>query len=204
MVYILIKCNKCGAENPDGSRFCENCGSPLTAEVPAPAAAPAPQAEPAPAPTAQPAPAVSAPAAAAPAAPAAQPVQPAYSTKPVAPPVAPQSKKVKKVNPRINDTLSVWGFIWTFIVMAIPVVNLVFILIWAFNSNTNKNRRHLAWAVIIMFLVGLALELCIYFFVPGVKEFYAETEQTVKEWVEIVMKVKSNPEIIQYYSAGSY
>ena len=174
----MIICNKCGAGNPDGGRFCENCGAPLAADAPA---------------------------AAAPAAPTAQPVQPAYTAKPVAPAANPADGiKQKKENPHINDNLSIWGFIWTLIVMAIPVVNLVFVLIWAFRSGTNKNRRHFAWATIILFLVFALISISVYFFVPGVRDVFANAADNIKEWVEIIRTVKANPEIFLFYRAGIF
>ncbi len=185
----MIICNKCKTENTDGSKFCENCGAPLTAEASVSDVV---------ASSSHPMPPIAAPTSAAP-----QPQQPEYNTKPVAPPVVPVNAKIKKENPKINATLSIWGYIWTFLVMAIPVVNLVFILIWAFNSNTNKNRKHLAWAVIIIFFICLALELCIYFLVPGVKESCAELYKTSNEWLNLIQNIKNNPEIILYYAAGS-
>lgn len=32
-------CSQCGAENPDGARFCGKCGAPMAASAPAPAPA---------------------------------------------------------------------------------------------------------------------------------------------------------------------
>lgn len=29
----MIKCNKCGTQNKDGSRFCSNCGNDLNSNV---------------------------------------------------------------------------------------------------------------------------------------------------------------------------
>ena len=34
-------CSQCGAENPDGARFCGKCGAPVAAAAPAPAPGPA-------------------------------------------------------------------------------------------------------------------------------------------------------------------
>jgi hypothetical protein len=33
---MAVTCARCGAVNPDGNRFCQSCGTPLTATVPAP------------------------------------------------------------------------------------------------------------------------------------------------------------------------
>ncbi|WP_455137241.1 zinc ribbon domain-containing protein [Thermophilibacter sp.] len=46
-------CPNCGAQVPDGSKFCTSCGSTLGAAAPAPAPAPAPTPAPAPAPSDQ-------------------------------------------------------------------------------------------------------------------------------------------------------
>jgi len=46
---MALTCSRCGTQNPDSNRFCQNCGAQLAASSPAPA--PTPVAPPAPAPT---------------------------------------------------------------------------------------------------------------------------------------------------------
>lgn len=43
---MAVICARCGAQNPDGNAFCQTCGTPLTAQVPAGVGAPAPPAQP--------------------------------------------------------------------------------------------------------------------------------------------------------------
>lgn len=56
-----------------------------------------------------------------------------------------------------NSPLSIGSYLIMMIVSAIPLVGLIMTLIWAFNSNTNKNKQNYARALLIMMLVGVVL-----------------------------------------------
>jgi cation transport ATPase len=49
--------------------------------------------------------------------------------------------------------LGIFSYIWMFILMSIPVVNIIMVLVWAFGRNKNVNKKNYAWAIIIMFIV---------------------------------------------------
>jgi len=53
-------------------------------------------------------------------------------------------------NDALKQPMSVGDWIITFIVMAVPLVNIVMLFVWAFSSNTNINRVNWAKASLIM------------------------------------------------------
>jgi len=64
-----------------------------------------------------------------------------------------------KPNLTITDVVPVWDWILTFILTSIPLVNIVMLFIWAFNSNTNPSKANWAKAVLILIAATLALYL---------------------------------------------
>jgi len=177
-------CEKCGNMLPEGSKFCLNCGAKAEAgesvqnaavqEAAVSADAPVIEAEPAAVekeiaeiPEVQP---VSAqnfkiPTAAQniqnPAAPQniQQKVppqdlrQPASSSQPIASAMsAGTDMKPEKIKP-----LQTWKFIGMFIITAIPVINLIMVLVWSFSGGFNKNTRSYARATLILWIIGLVL-----------------------------------------------
>lgn len=60
------------------------------------------------------------------------------------------------------DTLSVGNWVVTFIILAIPLVNIGAIFYWAFGGSVNPNKRTYAQASLIMFGIGVALYLLIF------------------------------------------
>ncbi|MCL2503413.1 MAG: hypothetical protein FWE94_02220 [Coriobacteriia bacterium] len=86
----------------------------------------------------------------APAASAASP-QPAY-----APPQQPQPTACSA--PLANsEPLSVGSYIGIFILSAIPLVGLIVLLVWAFSSSTNLNRKNYARATLILSVICIAV-----------------------------------------------
>ncbi|KXL51915.1 hypothetical protein CLNEO_26140 [Anaerotignum neopropionicum] len=55
------------------------------------------------------------------------------------------------------DPLSLGDYMFIGLILMIPVVNIVFLLIWALDSHGNLNRRNLAKAGLIYFGIGIAL-----------------------------------------------
>jgi membrane protein YdbS with pleckstrin-like domain len=64
-----------------------------------------------------------------------------------------------KPNLTTTDVVPVWDWILTFILTSIPLVNIVMLFIWAFNSNTNPSKANWAKAALILFAITLALYL---------------------------------------------
>lgn len=179
-------CRNCGRELPEDARFCGRCGAPVVrpaAAAPAAPSTPAPeQAAPAAeqstpaaeqsAPAAEqsaPAPeqAASAPeqATAAHTAPAAERPQPQ-----IPPPLssgapswsssgAPAAAPAPAQQAADASPLRTGQFFLMDLVCAIPLVNIVVLLVWAFADNTNLNRRNYARARLIWVAVGIVLTI---------------------------------------------
>ncbi len=128
-------CPKCGHKNPEGAKFCENCGTTF-----APQAAPPAQAQaaytPPPAPPVAPPPPAPAP-------------QQAYAyQQPVTP--APSV---------LDSPMSVGQYIGTIILFGIPIVGFILMLVWAFSSEVNKNKKNFALANLILIVIGIVLSI---------------------------------------------
>ena len=55
----------------------------------------------------------------------------------------------------------------TLLILALPLVNIIMYLVWAFSSTGNLNRRNYCRAVLLWFLVGIGL-LVVFMMVAGV------------------------------------
>ncbi|MBN2851312.1 MAG: zinc-ribbon domain-containing protein [Clostridia bacterium] len=144
-----MQCNKCGKELEENSKFCDSCGEKVTlektevveetvTEIPEPESVDEVTPEPVKKETVVP--------------------EPVKKEEPVVqeakPKVVVEPKKNKDVS--LTKPIGIFGFIWLFILMAIPLVNVVMVIIWAFSKNVNTNKKNYAWAVIIIFLLMLA------------------------------------------------
>ena len=146
-------CEKCGKELPANSKFCSGCGAqiePVAAEVqetPAAEAVPAPEPEPVPIPAPIPAP------------PKAEPrmekEQP--TTKPIR---VEQNVQYNEKNNLIKP-LSIGSYIGMFILLWIPVVNLIVLLVWSFSDTVNINKKNFSIAILIMILIGIILGIVV-------------------------------------------
>lgn len=59
--------------------------------------------------------------------------------------------------------ISVWSWVGVFILMAIPLVNLIVLLVWAFSDGTNPNKKNYARATLLIFVIFILL-----FFILGI------------------------------------
>lgn len=99
----------------------------------------------------------------------AQPAQPAQVAQPIqqsnanvqqqaVPQPAAAYQKPEKVNP-----LPVWKYIGIFLIMGIPILNIIMVFVWAFGTSFNRNTKNYARAVLITFLIFLVLTIVGYF-----------------------------------------
>lgn len=65
-------------------------------------------------------------------------------------------------NPIDSQPMSVKDWVLTLIILALPVVNLVMLLVWAFGSTGNINRKNYCLASLIMIAIAMALSLCFF------------------------------------------
>ncbi|MBE6631728.1 MAG: zinc ribbon domain-containing protein [Ruminococcaceae bacterium] len=98
---------------------------------------------------------------------------------------APKPQTVR-IDPRYKP-LGTGSFIGMWFLMLIPVVNLILLLVWAFSSRTNFNRKSYARAILIMSVISIVLtavlvilgiqfglylvETYVYPFIPELEEF---------------------------------
>lgn len=72
-------------------------------------------------------------------------------------PTAPVQKRKKKRDMAPCRPLSTWGFTWRTLLFCIPVVNLIFLFVFAFADGINENSRSYARSWLILLLVGVIL-----------------------------------------------
>lgn len=125
-------CPSCGKQNPDDSKFCESCGSKLNGQ------------------TAQ----------------ASPPPQQTYSPSPpqqnYAPPPPPQqsySGGYQAQSSHLTAPLTLGNYIGMYLLLMIPFVNFILLLVWAFGSDVNLNKKNFARAALIMGLIVAALSI---------------------------------------------
>jgi hypothetical protein len=56
-----------------------------------------------------------------------------------------------------SPTISMGEWIITLIILAIPLVNIIMLLVWGFSGTTNPSKRNYCRAVLIFFVVGIVL-----------------------------------------------
>lgn len=131
-------CEKCGSKLPENAKFCGSCGAKTVPVEPAVATPVHDQPAPPPPPPAQ--------SAAQSYTPPAQPAARSYT-----PPVqaAAHSGQVE------SEPLSVGNYIVMFLLMSIPLLNIILLFVWGFGSSVNRNRKNFARATLIMFAIML-------------------------------------------------
>ena len=61
-----------------------------------------------------------------------------------------------------KGTVTVGEWIVTFIILAIPLVNLIMLFVWAFGGDVNINKQNYAKASLIFIAIFLALYIIIF------------------------------------------
>lgn len=135
-------CTNCGNRVADGIKFCTSCGAPMAGN--AQTAQPEPQ--PATQPIAQPQ----------------QPVQQPYAQQPyVQQPYAAQPQPVYAAPPAATayqeEPISTGGYIGILLLMAVPIVNLICLIVWACGGCKKVNKRNLSRAMLVLMLISLIL-----------------------------------------------
>lgn len=65
-----------------------------------------------------------------------------------------------------KEPITLGGYMFMFLILCIPIVNLVVLLLWAFGKNGNVNRRNFSRAALIYLAIGIVLSI-------GVVVFFA-------------------------------
>ena len=55
--------------------------------------------------------------------------------------------------------MTLGGWIGTFLLMLIPIVNIVLVFVWAFGNDTNRSKKTYFQAMLIMWLIGFVLSI---------------------------------------------
>lgn len=74
---------------------------------------------------------------------------------------------------QMAPVLSAKDWVITILIVAIPLVGLVFLFIWAFSDTENPNRSNWAKAQLIMMLIGIGITTILFFAVmlPIINEY---------------------------------
>ena len=100
-----------------------------------------------------------------------EPAQQPYTANPGVPPVQPQPTQAPPQgvyvplqaavgsSPSLTEPLSIGQYVLMFILMGIPIVNLILIIIWGFGSGINANKKNYARAALIMMAVAIVLSI---------------------------------------------
>ncbi|MGI6616225.1 MAG: zinc ribbon domain-containing protein [Dethiobacteria bacterium] len=153
-------CEKCGSKLPENAKFCGSCGAKTVPVEPAVATPVHDQPAPPPPPPAQSAAQSYTP----PAQPATQGYTPpaqaaAQSYTPPAQPATqgytPPVQAAAHFGQVESEPLSVGNYIVMFLLMSIPLLNIILLFVWGFGSSVNRNRKNFARATLIMFAIML-------------------------------------------------
>jgi uncharacterized membrane protein YvbJ len=63
---------------------------------------------------------------------------------------------------RLREPLSTGNFMVMMLVSFIPLVNLIMLLVWAFSSDTNINKKNWSRAMLIWWLIGFAISIVLF------------------------------------------
>ena len=72
-----------------------------------------------------------------------------------------------RVNGCNDEHMTVGKWIGTFLLMLIPIVNIVLMFVWAFGSNVNRSKKTYFQAQLIMMGILLALYFVVIVFIIG-------------------------------------
>ncbi|MHB1452836.1 MAG: zinc ribbon domain-containing protein [Saccharofermentanales bacterium] len=124
-------CQYCGAGMDPDSTFCQACGKAQAAPE-----------QPGPAPAA-----------------AYTPPQQQYNT--TTPQYNPNVAYNSSVQGNLDAPLKVGEYIGMMLLMCIPIVRFIMVLVWGFGSTSNTNKKNFARAIMILFVIMIAVSIVI-------------------------------------------
>lgn len=62
-----------------------------------------------------------------------------------------------------DQTVTVGEWFVTWLIMLVPIVNIVMVFVWAFGANTKPSKANLFKFALIMSLIGLVISVVLYF-----------------------------------------
>lgn len=63
------------------------------------------------------------------------------------------------MRPVDNSPITVGQWILTFIILAIPIVNIIMLFVWGFSGDTNISKKNYAKATLILVAIGVVLSI---------------------------------------------
>lgn len=147
-------CDSCGVQLTSQEIFCHNCGKQITGQA---------QVRINPVPENNPGAQQFAPAGAQQFNPAGPPqFTPAY--------MPPQQNNYagQYYNSNITAPLSVGQYILTFILLGIPLVNIILLFVWSFGSDVNLNKKNFCRAVLIIGIISIGLSIILGSVIAGI------------------------------------
>jgi len=60
-----------------------------------------------------------------------------------------------------SEPMSVKDWVITLIILALPLINIVMLLVWAFGGTGNINRRNYCRASLLIFAIVIGLAICV-------------------------------------------
>ena len=138
-------CTSCGKEIPENLKFCTACGAPVGEAAAAPAQQTAPSSQPV-----QPATPVTQ-------QPLVQPAAPVRTApSPPAPPIPVYAdREPSKGSP--YAVVSTGGWFGTILLFCLPLIGLIFCIVFACGGTKNLNKRNMAKAFLIFMIIGLVI-----------------------------------------------
>ncbi|MBN2539908.1 MAG: hypothetical protein JXB08_00125 [Bacilli bacterium] len=83
-----------------------------------------------------------------------------------------------------KDQLSVFDWIGYYILMAIPLVNIIVLLVIMFSSNSNETLRNMLWSqVLLVVLVFAAIFFLFAGLVPDIWNIIQELISTIRQYI---------------------
>lgn len=135
-------CKTCGTVFPDGTNVCPNCGTVQATAYAAPQ-------QPAPQPTYS----------------SSNYGQPSYQPAAPAPQYAPQPQTNVYVQgpaqSNLEEPVTIKEWIITWLLLCIPIANIILPFVWAFDSSTKKSKSNFFKAYLIWMLIGVVLGIII-------------------------------------------
>lgn len=129
-------CNNCGNKLPDDAKFCGGCGTRFEPAQPAYASAEQTATQPS--------------------------SPPVYAPPMQTPPPYQQSYSPPQQQPFYssqidNGPLSVGQYIGMFLLLLVPILNIVLLFVWGFGGAINPNKKNFARAYLIMIAIGIVI-----------------------------------------------
>lgn len=155
-------CTKCGNQVPDGVKFCTLCGAPIQQ--------PAVEQQPVQSPPVQSSPVQSSPVEPPP---TVIPSQPEYAPQPMRQPLREQPAAVYTEEP-----ISTGGYVGIFLLLMLPVINIICLIIWACGGCRKVNKRNMARAMLIWMIIGAVLSGILFLIITL---FFASELDSLKE-----------------------